>query len=281
MPSAGPNARALAERSCAWASGPTRLGVAYPADAATLLGAFERGSTDALRRGSGGHTVLVGPGALWVQLVLERSEHPADKLVNRHVRPLLRALTRSTSVPAHWFGRDWISMGHRPVGFVGFAHEAASGRCMLEAIVAVGAPFSAPDRASFMSKEPATLDELAGRAVDRGALVANVVDAYASTASPRDDWPTSSATVTPEPPWAATCEEAIGVIAAGKDAAGRIRVGGELMSSRDAIARLEDAVARGDDLDRAVDDAFTSGGATIFGVRSLASIRDLIARLVE
>ena len=54
------------------------------------------------------------------------------------------------------------------------------------------------------------------------------------------------------------------------------QIGGELMASADAVLRLEDALARGDALDSAVDEAFTTGGATIFGVRSLASIRDAI-----
>ncbi|MBX3229868.1 MAG: hypothetical protein KIT84_05995 [Labilithrix sp.] len=270
------SARVLAERSCAWAEGPTRVGAWFPGDDATVLGAFERAEAPSLRRGSGGHTVVVGPGTLWVQLVLERSEHPADKLVNRHVRPLLRALTRATSVPAHWFGRDWISMGKRPIGFVGFAHEAASGRCLLEAVVAVSAPFVAAPRASFMGKAPATLEELAGGAIDRAALVARVVEAYAPTASPREDWPTAGAAVTAEPPWGATRDEAIGIVAAGRDAGGRMRVGGELMASRDAVAMLEDSLARGDDVDGAVDAAFTTG--VVFGVRSLASIRDAIVR---
>ncbi|MCW5833524.1 MAG: hypothetical protein KIS78_14065, partial [Labilithrix sp.] len=69
---------------------------------------------------------------------------------------------------------------------------------------------------------------------------------------------------------------------AGRDVDGRLRVGGELMASRDALARLEDLVASlppdagEDDVGRAVDEALTTRGAVTFGVRSLASVRDAI-----
>jgi hypothetical protein len=83
-----------------------------------------------------------------------------------------------------------------------------------------------------------------------------------------------------ELPWAATRDEAIGVVAAGRDREGRMRVGGELMASRDAIARLEReiALAAGDalQLDRAVD-TLAAEGVAMLGVRDLRSIRDVIA----
>jgi hypothetical protein len=79
-------------------------------------------------------------------------------------------------------------------------------------------------------------------------------------------------------------EEAIGVVAAGRDRDGRMRVGGELMVSRDAIARLEDAIARapGDSaqLDRAVDE-LAAPGVALLGVRDLRSLREVIAEALE
>ena len=88
--------------------------------------------------------------------------------------------------------------------------------------------------------------------------------------------------VADEEPWAATREEAIGTIGAGRDRAGRLRIGGELMASVDALARLEDLIAElpadanAEDVGRAVDDALTTGGAVTFGVRSLETLRDVI-----
>jgi hypothetical protein len=248
----------------------TGLRIGFPSDAAIVLGAFQR-SCDApeatLRRPSGGGTVRIGPGTLWMQLALTLEEVPADKLVNRHVRPLLKALTKVTNKPVSYFGRDWISMAHHPVGFVGFAHVASKGEGLLEAVIAIDEPFVPAPRPSFMGKVPKTL------AVDRDRVLAEVIAAYGLESSGA---PTAKVVVE-EPPWAAKQEDAIGVVAAGPDAYGRPRIGGEFMASTDAVAKLEAALAaRATDIDRAVDEAFTTGGATIFGVRSLASIRDVI-----
>jgi hypothetical protein len=248
----------------------TGLRVGFPSEPAVVLGAFQRSADDpsaTLRRPSGGGVVRVGPGTLWMQLTLTLEDVPADKLVNRHVRPLLKALTKVASKPASYFGRDWISMAHHPIGFVGFAHEASSGTGLLEAVIAVDEPFVPRPRASFMGKEPTMLG------VDREKLRAEVIAAYALPSSGAP----AAKVVIEEPPWDATIEEAIGVVAAGRDAYGRLRVGGELMASSDAVAKLEAAIALpSTDVGGAVDEAFTTGGATLFGVRTLASIRDVI-----
>jgi hypothetical protein len=248
----------------------TALRIGFPSEAAIVLGAFQRAG-DApeatLRRPSGGGVVRIGPGTLWMQLALTLEELPAEKLVNRHVRPLLKALTKATSKPVSYFGRDWISLAHHPVGFVGFAHDASKGEGLLEAVVAVDEPFVPAPRPSFLGKAPKTLG------VARDRVLAEVTAAYglASSGAP------NAKVVVPEPPWTATQEEAIGLVAAGRDAYGRIRIGGEFMASSDAVAKLEAALALpGIDVDRAIDEAFTTGGATIFGVRSLASIRAVI-----
>jgi hypothetical protein len=82
-----------------------------------------------------------------------------------------------------------------------------------------------------------------------------------------------------DPPWTATREEAIGIVAAGRDRTGLVRVGGELMASRDVITRLESeiAAAAGDSarIDRAVD-ALAAPEVAMLGVRTLRSIRDAI-----
>jgi hypothetical protein len=80
-----------------------------------------------------------------------------------------------------------------------------------------------------------------------------------------------------DPPWAATREEAIGPIGAGRDAQGRFRVGGDLLVSRDALARLEAAAPGAPDIGSLVDEILAAPGVALDGVRSLATIRDVIA----
>jgi hypothetical protein len=152
----------------------------------------------------------------------------------------------------------------------------------------VSSPFAAPGRPSFLGKAPATLDELAGRAIDPARVVDAIADAYREIATSTVE--VARATSVPatvddledESPWTARREEAIGLVAAGPDASGKLRIGGELMASSDAISRLEERVgslpadASADDVGRAVDESLTTGGAITFGVRSLTSIRDVI-----
>jgi hypothetical protein len=294
----------LARRSCAWdrvTKGDAELTIAIPTDEAILLGAFQRPSEvleepalPRLRRGSGGGAARVGPGTIWMQLALA---HPGalvpctpDKLLNRYVRPLLRALTRATRVPARYFGRDWISASHRPIALVSFAHEAVTGKSLFEAIIAVNHSVTLSSRSSFRGRPSATCDEISGRPIDPSAVVETIVDAYAAEATDLQDVGSADvafateddAVVVPAPPWAVIREEAIGTLAAGRDPAGRLEIGGELMASRDAMTRLRDDLAKlpsgatPDDVGRVVDDALTGHGAITFGVRSLASIRDAI-----
>src|SRR5690348_15410474 len=85
-------------------------------DEAVVLGTFQRPSEIAtndpiVARGSGGGAARVSPGTVWLQLALGRPDAlvpcSAEKLINRYVRPLLKALTHVSSVPASYFGRDW------------------------------------------------------------------------------------------------------------------------------------------------------------------------------
>jgi hypothetical protein len=290
---AGPkDARALAATSRSALDRPLRgdaeLSLASCTDDAVLVGAFQRAA--GVRRGSGGPEVRVGPGTLHVALALTHPGTlvPCDEkhIVNRYVRPLLRALTRAggARAAAHYFGRDWISMAHRPVAWVGFAHDATTRRTLFEAFVAVRTPFALTERASFLGKPQGTLEALAGRPVDDGRLTRAVADAYATGVSAvsldEDDAPSSSGETAPEPPWAAVVEEAIGPLGAGPDARGVFRVGGDLMVSRDALARLEAlaAATAEADLGRIVDETLAAPGVALDGVRSLASIRDVIAQ---
>ena len=193
--------------------------------------------------------LLVGPGTVHVLLALA---HPAalapcdaPRLVNRYVRPLLRALTR-VGATAHYFGRDWISVRNRPAAWVGFAHEVASNRAVFEAFVAVSSPFAIEARGSFLDREPGTLESLAGRPLDLDAVVRAICEAYGGAYGPGLQEMRPAATRAPpvdddDTPWSATVLEAIGTLGAGPDRNGVFRVGGDLLVSRDApgVARAE------------------------------------------
>jgi hypothetical protein len=268
------------------------LWVAVADESALLLGAFQRGrgmpETWALsRRGSGGPEVLVGPGTVHVALALS---HPAvfvpcdeSRIVNRAVRPLLRALTKTARL-AHFFGRDWVSVAHRPAAWVGFAHDAGTRRTLFEAFVAVRTPFVALERPSLLGKPPGTLEAIAGRALDPKGIAAAIVDAYlAAYGAEPVDVPMPAVSLVAfdmraDPPWAATRAEAIGTIGAGPDAGGVFRIGGDLLVSRDALAELEERVATAPDADigRIVDETLRRPGVALDGVASLASIADVI-----
>ncbi len=282
---------------------PAELWVAVSRDEALLIGAFQRGSglgpaRAVVRRGSGGPAVFLGEGTIHVALALA---HPgalfhADqtRIVNRSVRPLLRALNRTlgAGAPAHFFGRDWVSVAHRPAAWVGFAHDATSRRTLFEAFIAVRAPFADDARSSFRGKAPASLESIAGRTLEAAPIAAAIVDAYAREAEAILEGPPASDADDEardslrnedprlDPPWAATSEEAIGELGAGPDAAGSFRVGGDLLVSRDALARLEVMAARASevDLDAIVDETLGRPGVALDGVRSLRSVRDVISR---
>ena len=253
-----------------------------------VLGAFQRGSGP--RRGSGGPTVFVGPGTVHVLLALSRPDAlvacDAPRLVNRYVRPLLRALTK-VGATAHYFGRDWVSVSGRPAAWVGFSHHAGSGRAAFEAFVAVTTPFAREARASFQGKVAGSLEEIVGKPTNRQTVARAVVQAYADAYGSLRDAALPAAPSVARPldddtPWRATVEEVIGTLGAGPDRVGAFRVGGDLMASCDAIAALERAIAalpqRADEetVGRAVDDALSAPGVAVQGLKSLASVRDVV-----
>jgi len=277
-------------------SHPAELLVAVPSDEALVLGAQQRAceapsELQLVRRGSGGGEARVGPGSLWLQLALAESSSlvpcPPERLVNRYVRPLLRAITKA-GVLAHYFERDWVSGAKRPVAAIAFAHDAESGRAFVEAIVAVTTPYAVRARAATMGKTPATLAALGSKLDARAlalAVTASYQEAYGAADGDLSTGVDDPAPVLDEPPWTATTQEAIGLVGAGRDHGGRLRVGGELMVSRDALARLEvgletppaDHAAIGE----LVDATLGAPGVALFGVRSLRSIQDVIARAIS
>jgi hypothetical protein len=303
LPTAERTARVLAAASRGALDRPLRhpaeLCVSIAADEALLVGAFQRGASVPesgvarpwLRRGSGGPEVILAAGSIHVALALAHPGAlvPCDekRIVNRAVRPLLRALTRTGST-AHYFGRDWVSVRHRPAAWVGFAHDASTRRTVFEAVVAVGAPFAALQRPSFLGKAHGSLESIGGRPVDPVRVAEAIVEAYSrDTGAVVEEAPEAAVTLAEDdsfedPPWAFTVEEAIGVVGAGPDARGVLRVGGDLLVSRDALARLEARAAAApdgpDDLAHVVDETLAAPGVALDGVRSLGSLLEVVSR---
>ncbi len=258
-----------------------QIEIGWPSEDGILRGAMQRTSdapAGAIRRGTPGCAVRVGPGTLHVIVALARLDCDESKILNRHVRPLLHAITKATSVPARYFDRDWIDVKSRPVGHIGFAHERASGRAIVEAFIAASTPFSVETRGSYLGKVPTTLEEACGRAIDieklERAVIAEFGVGVGVGVGVGDGVGDGDGDA--DGPWAARGEEAIGAICAGRDASGRMRVGGEWMGSFDAVRDLEDRLARGEDVRAAVDAAFGAPRTALFGVRSLVSFFDAI-----
>ena len=246
------------------------LEIEFCKDDAILIGAFQRpcdAPEPSIQRGTGGCAVRVGPGTLHVMVALPTFDEDESVILNRLTRPLLRA------VKARYFGRDWIDVDHHPIAHVGFAHERATRRTVFEAFVAIRTPFAIADRASYVGKNPATLEDLRGK-IDDEALVNSIVAAYGHAVHTTDS-PLSKLEARSSKPWTASIDEAIGPICAGFDNSGRFQLGGELMASFDAVRDFEDCIARGDDAEEAADAAFTALHTALFGVRSLQSFAKL------
>ena len=301
--------RVTAEESAAYSrssldralDGDAELTVVEITSSATVLGAFQRAvrgvdsasdSVPRVRRGSGGTTIEVRPGTLHVVLALR---HPAAlvscdprRVINRYVRPLLRALTKS-GAQAHYFGRDWVSAGHKPVAIVGCAHDSTTRRTTFEAFVATEDALVAAGerRPSFLGKEPTSLAAILGRQVDVTALRQRVIDAYASltehdrVTEPLLQTSASDPHVTEEPPWTAQVEEAMGFLGAGRDRDGIFRFGGDLLASRDAVERMAKRVAElvepsVDAVGQVVDEELGPTSVLVDGVRDLKNVRQVL-----
>jgi hypothetical protein len=277
------------------------------------LGAFQRarsalspgalaGPQTITRRVSGGPALDLGPGTLHVLLALPSPsallDADAPRLVNRHVRPLLRALTRLGAL-AQYFGRDWVTVAHRPAGWVGFAHDSASGACCFEAFVALSHPFALdlsldgyPARvvAPFLGKSPATVEQAAGKSLSMERAAALIGEAYEALGGgiARASW--AAEQVRPvagdeRAPWGGLVEAPIGFLGA-RGGATEGGFGGDLLGSADLIARLDEAV-RGlswgvfrDEIGAALARSFDEGGL-IDGVRDPSILIDLILQTMN
>ncbi len=272
--------------------GAAHLVVTEVSGSARLVGAFEPWTEEAehgmpaFRRGTGGATVTVHPGDVYLGLSLREPGAlvacDASRLLNRYVRPLLRALS-TFGTKASYFGRDWVSAAKRPVAAVSFGYDELSRRCLVEAFVGVDAPFADRPWPSFAGEGAVSLGELRGAPCEPGAVLRAVAAAY------EKEYALGCAKavhgvaqlLAPEPSYLASVDEAMGPVGV-RYLDGRMHVAGIFMSSRDAVRRLDAALATlrrdasPDLVGGVVDAAFAGPEAALFGVRTLHSFRDAI-----
>jgi hypothetical protein len=295
---------------------PAALYAAELAGSCTVLGAHQHAPAalgpargERVRRATGGAAVTGGDGILYVSLALQDANAlvmcPPGKLLNRYVRGALSGL-RGLGYPAHYFGRDFVSLDALPVAYVAWA-EQHSGLVQLELFIAHRAPFALaaeqlaypePSEPRFRGRAPTTLAEAKPEATPSAAEVLEAVAAgYARTFGaerhPLDlDLKQLDRAAHIEPvvraieerpglAWSKPHEEAIGFVSAGLalDAAGAIsaaRIAGDFFMHADCNADLEEALAGKPPTDEAFANALDAVLAhrvgLIEGVRSLRTL---------
>ncbi len=258
-----------------------------------LRGAFEAhtGPGPAYRRASGGRSVKLGPGCMYIALSVARpaelgSDINGSNLLNRLLRPMLRALTGEGAL-AHYFGRDWIAVAKRPAATVAFAHERGTGRTLIEAFLGISQSVAlSATHPSYLGKVPDCMERLAGRPLQPERVAERIAHAYAVAYgfewSPAV-WPSTEAPeLAAEPAWQATVEEPIGLLGARRDSDGTLHLGGELMISRDVLLGLTtwlDTATSEAEIDEALATCLSGSEVALFGLRDVASIKRLVLSL--
>lgn len=141
------------------------------------LGLHVATSSDAGRvpaRGQPGLALDLPIGTLIVGLALIHDSvllpTPADRLLNRNVRGLLRGLG------AQYFGGEHLVIGGRPVGWVGF--DRAEPRVLIEAFIGVDSPIATWPISTMRGRTYASLREL-GFTDSPAQLAARIVAGHA------------------------------------------------------------------------------------------------------
>jgi hypothetical protein len=172
------------------------LGFGQRAGRVLQLDVCAAAKTPVHRRMTSGTAAYIGEQAIVWTLALPRvdSIYPDASmrtLLNRNVRPFLRGLRRAAGSAAHYFGREWISVGSpdpRPAALLGF-EVSPRGAVLIEVIAGVDASLAIPtalateeERAvdRWLGKAPAGLGELSRRGGDPLAFAQMVMETVAS-----------------------------------------------------------------------------------------------------
>ncbi len=125
-------------------------------------------------RGQGELALELPAGTLLVGLALAHDsvllDTPADRVLNRNVRGLLRGLR------AQYFGTEHLVVGGRPVAWVGFDRDA-TGRVLLVAAIGVAHPISTTPPTTLRGRPYASLREL-GDAAAASELARRILAGY-------------------------------------------------------------------------------------------------------
>jgi hypothetical protein len=200
-----------------------------------------------------------------------------ERIVNRHVRPLLSALTK-LGVPSMYGGRDFIASRKSPIAWVSFQHSADTARAAFEAIVGVETPIASLPRRSFLDRAPKNLREL-GCVCDSSVVAEKIAASYQSSygvsievfddVAVRND-------VDAEGQVEAEVEAQVevGVVGA-RRRSGAIRVYGDFYASREVVPRIDAGLAAGMEIDACLEAALSN--AVIVGLPSTEPLARVIA----
>lgn len=223
--------------------------------------------TTVLRRDTTGAHVFIGPGGAAVfALALPSIDALVDDarpatVLNRNVRGWLSALTRSSAI-AHYFGRDWLSIGKRPCGSIGL-RRARSGAVVIELWLGSTESTALPralasdrERSTdrWLAKSPASYFECAGRDaldlswcddVQRRTLARYAVEPTIEPDSvlPSHERASDAVELGGAWRWVEPTSCAIGWIDAAITSENTVWIGGDPLVSDGAIAALSEALA--------------------------------------
>lgn len=274
------------------------------------------GPLDVVRRQTGGGAVYAGEGVFYFAAALLNAsvlmDCPPGRILNRNVRGLLQGF-RLLGVPAHYFGRDFVSVATRPGAFIAW-DEREDGRVLFEAFIShthsyvpepslVGYPPLSTD--PFRGHMPITLSEARATPVDARELFASVVKGYA--AAYRLDAAALDASVIAECMatttssethvrnddglhWSPPYEESIGFVYAGVRLNGsrkiaEVRLGGDYFQSRLGQHAVEQQLVGctldGTEIGRVINDVYANARHVIEGIRHMDSLRAVVLSAAE
>jgi lipoate-protein ligase A len=168
------------------------LGAAQRTERVLDLDACARDHVTLVRRATSGTAMFVGEAAFGCTLALPRVNALAPDttlrtLVNRNVRGFLKGLTALGAL-AHYFGREWIAVQHRPIALIGTTHDE-DGAALVDVVVALDSPVALPSTIAapleraldrYRGKQPITLHEATSKRMRIDEAAERFVAAFAS-----------------------------------------------------------------------------------------------------
>ncbi len=169
------------------------LGAGQRAGRVLRLDACAAAGVSVYRRATAGTAAHVGDeGIVWTLALPHVAalfpDATARTLLNRNVRVVLAGLRRVGGL-AHYFGREWVSVRHRPAALLGF-EVSPGGAVLIEVIASMDSPLAIPEALAtgveravdrWLDKAPAGLGEVLGG--DAFAIARAVMETVAQQAA--------------------------------------------------------------------------------------------------